>query len=244
MNLREALTKFGKGLGINIGAVRLYGLQLMRALALLAQLKVVHADIKLDNILCSADLKTVQLCDFGSAFYESSMDARPTPYLVSRFYRAPEIVLGLPYGRALDMWAVGTCLYELFTGSVLFPGQTNNDMLRLYQDAAGRFSNKAVRAHLRAYHALELEPHFAEDARFKHATVDPVSGAPIVRLVEVPAVPVRDLSAELRRSKACSDDARLVLSLASLLQGVLQLDPSRRTAVDAATAHPFFSVER
>lgn len=95
MNLREALKKFGKDVGINIGAIRMYGRQLFFALKHLMDLQVVHADIKLDNILCSADLKQVKLCDFGSAFRETDTDNDPTPYLVSRFYRAPEIILGL-----------------------------------------------------------------------------------------------------------------------------------------------------
>jgi serine/threonine-protein kinase PRP4 len=96
MNLRETLKKFGKDVGINISAIRIYGRQLFFALKFLSELKIVHADIKLDNILISEDLKTVKLCDFGSAFLETDTDNDPTPYLVSRFYRAPEIILGLP----------------------------------------------------------------------------------------------------------------------------------------------------
>ena len=61
MNLREMLKKFGKGVGINIGAVRLYSRQLFVALRHLADLRIVHADIKLDNILCSGDLKQVRV---------------------------------------------------------------------------------------------------------------------------------------------------------------------------------------
>lgn len=94
MNLRETLKKFGKDVGINISAIRIYGRQLFVALRYLMELKIVHADIKLDNILCSEDLKTVKLCDFGSAFHEYDTDNDPTPYLVSRFYRAPEIIMG------------------------------------------------------------------------------------------------------------------------------------------------------
>jgi serine/threonine-protein kinase PRP4 len=60
MNLREALKKFGKDVGINIGAIKLYMRQLFIALKYLLELRVVHADIKLDNILCSADLKQVR----------------------------------------------------------------------------------------------------------------------------------------------------------------------------------------
>ena len=96
MNLRETLYKFGKDVGINIGAVRMYARQLLSALRHLADLRIVHADIKLDNILCSGDLKQVTLCDFGSAFLETDADIKPTTYIVSRFYRAPEVILGLP----------------------------------------------------------------------------------------------------------------------------------------------------
>jgi serine/threonine-protein kinase PRP4 len=196
MNLRETLKKFGKDVGINIGAVRMYGRQLFVALKHLMDLRIVHADIKLDNILCSADLKQVRvlsmylgftthltlffllllsnqvkLCDFGSAFRETDTDNDPTPYLVSRFYRAPEIILGMQCksnsqcaashrvdparfdalmlllpadDRAIDLWSVCTSLYELFTGHVMFPGRTNNEMLRLMMAVKGRFPNKLV----------------------------------------------------------------------------------------------------
>ena len=66
MNLRETLKKFGKDVGINIGAIRLYARQLFTALKHIADLRIVHADIKLDNILCSGDLK--QVC-FESDYY-------------------------------------------------------------------------------------------------------------------------------------------------------------------------------
>jgi serine/threonine-protein kinase PRP4 len=92
LNLRETLHKFGRNVGIAISAVRTYSKQLLQALQHLAKHGVVHADIKPDNILVSANYGMVKLCDFGSAFLESEyMDADPTPYLVSRFYRPPEV---------------------------------------------------------------------------------------------------------------------------------------------------------
>lgn len=77
----------------------------------------------------------VKLCDFGSAMF--SGDNEITPYLVSRFYRAPEVILGLPYDHPMDMWSIGCVLYELFTGRILFPGRTNNDMLKLMMEVKG-----------------------------------------------------------------------------------------------------------
>ncbi len=72
-----------------------------------------HADIKPDNILVSAGFAQLKLCDFGSAFKESAPDNDPTPYLVSRFYRAPEIILGFEYDRAVDLWCVSLVLVLL-----------------------------------------------------------------------------------------------------------------------------------
>ncbi|CDJ67787.1 hypothetical protein ENH_00041580 [Eimeria necatrix] len=63
-------------------------------------------------------LNVIKVCDFGSAadFAENA----PTAYLVSRFYRAPEIIVGAKYGPQIDVWAAAATLFELATGQVLF----------------------------------------------------------------------------------------------------------------------------
>ena len=89
LNLREIVKRFGKDVGLNLHAVKTYTKQMLLALALLKAENIVHADIKPDNVLVN-DAKTIaKLADFGSAASTTSMDI--TPYLVSRFYRAPEI---------------------------------------------------------------------------------------------------------------------------------------------------------
>lgn len=241
MNLREALRKFGKDVGINIGAVRMYAKQLFVALRLLAELRIVHADIKLDNILCSGDLKQVKLCDFGSAFRETDVDNDPTPYLVSRFYRAPEIILGMPYDKAIDTWSVGACLYELFTGHVMFPGRSNNEMLRLVMAVKGRFPNKMIKTHQRQYDAMKLEAHFDADSKFRCVETDPLTNKPTIRLMEITG-PTRDLGHVMRSSKAGSDDGKLVAHLADLLDKCVALDPTKRVAVADVLKHPFFQL--
>jgi serine/threonine-protein kinase PRP4 len=89
MNLREVLKRYGKDVGINIKAVRVYAQQLFLALSLLKKCNILHADIKPDNILVTESKNTLKLCDLGSASDADDNDI--TPYLVSRFYRAPEI---------------------------------------------------------------------------------------------------------------------------------------------------------
>ncbi|CAD6930599.1 unnamed protein product, partial [Tilletia laevis] len=89
MNLREVVKRFGKDIGLNIRAVRAYAHQLFLALALLRKADIMHADVKPDNILVNNSKTHVKLCDLGSASDVS--EGEITPYLVSRFYRAPEI---------------------------------------------------------------------------------------------------------------------------------------------------------
>jgi len=84
------------------------------ALQHLRKNKIIHADIKPDNILLSNDTKNVKLCDFGTAFFvEKNCNVE---YLVSRYYRAPEVVLGYPYDYSIDMWSLGCTLYEMYAG--------------------------------------------------------------------------------------------------------------------------------
>ncbi|CAG2056520.1 unnamed protein product, partial [Timema podura] len=89
MNLREVLKKYGKDVGLHVKAVRSYSQQLFLALKLLKKANILHADIKPDNILVSESKLVLKLCDFGSASHVAENEI--TPYLVSRFYRAPEI---------------------------------------------------------------------------------------------------------------------------------------------------------
>ncbi|KAJ7943183.1 Protein kinase-like protein [Quillaja saponaria] len=118
MNLREVLKKFGRNIGLSLNGVRAYAKQLFMSLKHLRNCGVLHCDIKPDNMLVNEAKNVLKLCDFGNAMFSGKNEV--TPYLVSRFYRAPEIILGLPYDHPLDMWSVGCCLYELYTGKVLF----------------------------------------------------------------------------------------------------------------------------
>jgi len=241
MNLRETLKKFGKDVGINIKSVRSYAKQLLVALKHIASLRIVHADIKPDNILVSGDFRTVMLCDFGSAFYETDSDNDPTPYLVSRFYRSPEITLGLEYNRQLDLWSVGTCIFELFTGNVMFPGRDNNHMLALQMDMKGRFSNKTLKRHLLSYGNMERQGHFSGegDFRFRQVGIDKVTGKGVVRFVDIPSQPVVSLKKALLACKAGADEAKVVLEAADLLEKMLHLEPEKRLQVRACLEHPF-----
>lgn len=89
MNLREVLRKYGKEVGLHIKAVRSYTQQMLLALKLMKRCSILHSDLKPDNMLVNESKLMLKICDFGSASFAD--DAEVTPYLVSRFYRAPEI---------------------------------------------------------------------------------------------------------------------------------------------------------
>ena len=87
--------------------------------------------------------KTLKLSDFGSAFPVEENTI--TPYLVARYYRAPEIMLGCTYDTAVDIWSAACTIFELYTGKILFPGRDNNEMLKLIIQTKGRFNNKMLK---------------------------------------------------------------------------------------------------
>ena len=88
MNLREVVKKLG-GVGLNILAVKSFAKQMFTALRHMKRCNILHGDIKPDNILVNEQMNQVKICDLGSAGEIHKCEI--TPYLVSRFYRAPEI---------------------------------------------------------------------------------------------------------------------------------------------------------
>jgi serine/threonine-protein kinase PRP4 len=143
-NLRDLLKEETSGHGLSLQAVKTYARQMFSGLKHMADCQIVHADLKPDNILVSLDKKTIKLCDLGTAA-DKRDNQEPTPYLVSRFYRAPEIILGMEIGYAIDMWAIGCTLFELWTGKILFPGRSNNQMVKVFMECMGWPSEKLLK---------------------------------------------------------------------------------------------------
>lgn len=97
-----------------------FAIQILHSLNFLKQNNIVHCDIKPENIMLKDHNKTgIRIIDLGSSCYEPEQFYT---YIQSRFYRAPEIILGIRYSCAIDMWSFGLVLVELLTGYPLFPG--------------------------------------------------------------------------------------------------------------------------
>ena len=104
--------------------------------------KVIHCDLKPENILLRPhDTSTLKVIDFGSACFSNK---RLYTYIQSRFYRAPEIILGLSYSTAIDMWSLGCILVELFTGRPIFPGESEAEQISCMVEVLGVPSAKML----------------------------------------------------------------------------------------------------
>eukprot|EP00762_Andalucia_godoyi_P007642 ANDGO_07979.mRNA.1 Dual specificity protein kinase YAK1 len=125
-----ALMKKNRYHGLSLTTVRVFVRQILDALVVLYSHFVVHCDLKPENILLADDQSVrVKVVDFGSAATEGVLDAYYY-YVQSRFYRAPEVLIGCSYDCLVDMWSLGCIVLELFIGIPIFPGASQYDQLR------------------------------------------------------------------------------------------------------------------
>ena len=104
--------------------------QVTQGLKFMRTKKVIHCDLKPENIIFTDEkYRNIKLIDFGASCQDY---ASGFFYVQSRYYRAPEIVLGRKYDAAVDMWSLGCIIYELITGRPLFPARDENELLELF----------------------------------------------------------------------------------------------------------------
>eukprot|EP00759_Apiculatamorpha_spiralis_P038442 PhF_6_TR37632/c0_g2_i1/m.55978/K08825/DYRK1; dual specificity tyrosine-phosphorylation-regulated kinase 1 len=115
--------------GVSLALIRKFATQLLQTLHMIHTLPqpIIHCDLKPENILLKDSHRSgLKIIDFGCSCYDT---ARVRQYIQTRFYRAPEIMLRLPYSTPIDLWSLGCILVELHTGRPLFPGKTEEEQL-------------------------------------------------------------------------------------------------------------------
>ena len=112
-----------------------FSVQILEALDYMYQFSIVHCDLKPENVLLVRMTKSqIKLIDYGSSCFELE---RFYTYIQSRFYRAPEIMLGIPYTTAIDMWSFGCIVFECLVGVPIFAGENENDQMAAIMEVVG-----------------------------------------------------------------------------------------------------------
>ena len=145
-NLLEVLEE--KPDGLDRDSVKYFIYQLLKAVDYFHRQNVMHRDIKPENLLICSKTNELKVCDFGFARHlhnrndlesesnkssnedEDNNNPELTDYVATRWYRSPELLLvseNLPYGKEVDIWAVGCIMGELMDGQPLFPGDSEVD---------------------------------------------------------------------------------------------------------------------
>ncbi len=109
--------------------IKVFTKQILCALNSMKRRNIIHCDLKPENILLvSPESTAIKVIDLGTACYENKI---VWTYIQSRYYRAPEVMLGIPYTSAIDMWSLGCVVYELYKGKPLFAGENEVEQMAL-----------------------------------------------------------------------------------------------------------------
>ncbi|NXD15531.1 MK10 kinase, partial [Nothocercus nigrocapillus] len=177
---------------------------------------IIHRDLKPSNIVVKSDC-TLKILDFGLA-RTAGTSFMMTPYVVTRYYRAPEVILGMGYKENVDMWSVGCIMGEMIKGAVLFPGTDHIDQWNKVIEQLGtpcpEFMKK-LQPTVRNY--VENRPKYA--------------GLTFPKLFPDSLFP-----ADSEHNKLKASQAR------DLLSKMLVIDPAKRISVDEALQHPYINV--
>jgi len=136
--------------------------QLLKSIKYMHSGQMLHRDIKPSNLLLNSDCQ-VKVCDFGlarSVVQQNDNSQNPvlTDYVATRWYRAPEILLGsTSYTKGVDLWSVGCILGELLSGKPIFPGTSTMNQLDRIMEVTGRPSPEDIEAIKSPFAATMLE---------------------------------------------------------------------------------------
>ncbi|KAH9892524.1 kinase-like protein [Cubamyces lactineus] len=253
-NLYE-LIKQNQFQGLSTQLVKVFTAQLLDALTVLKEARLIHCDLKPENILLkSLQSPQIKVIDFGSACHE-----RQTvyTYIQSRFYRSPEVLLGIPYTAAIDMWSLGCIAVELFLGLPLFPGTSEyNQITRIvemlglppqYMLDMGKQTSQFFDTYVDQFGHKKYRLKSLEQYSREHNTNEQ-PGKQYFKANSLPEIirqaPMPAFKSSSRQQHEIEKEMNNRAAFIDFVQGLLNMNPIERWSPQQARQHPFITGEK
>lgn len=120
---------FKKKNDLNLDTIFNYGYQIAFGLSHLHELNIIHADLKLENIVLTLKKDYIKIIDLGSSILKKKINNKKKYYIQTRYYRSPEILYEINFNEKIDIWSYGVILSELLLKKRIFNGKNENDMI-------------------------------------------------------------------------------------------------------------------
>mmetsp|Transcript_9637 Transcript_9637/g.14358 ORF Transcript_9637/g.14358 Transcript_9637/m.14358 type:complete len:539 (+) Transcript_9637:330-1946(+) len=233
LNIFELIKRNGMQ-GFSIPLIRSFTKQILEALCVLEEGNIIHCDMKPENVLLASDSPQIKVIDFGSACFEN---ATIYTYIQSRYYRSPEVLIGLPYGQEIDSWSLGCICAELFIGIPLFPGANEYEQVYRIVQLLGQPPDSLVEQ------GKIRDKFFVKDTNWRMKTREEYERDQKVTLQPYRAYTnltcLEDLIYLDRRVPNEEFDTENRAIFVDFLKGLLQIDPNKRWSAKQAIQHPF-----
>ncbi|KAL1902644.1 dual specificity protein kinase yak1 [Sporothrix stenoceras] len=251
VNLYE-LIKQNQFRGLSTTLVRVFAQQLLNGLALLNKARLIHCDLKPENILLkNLESPIIKIIDFGSA-----CDERQTvyTYIQSRFYRSPEVLLGLPYSSAIDMWSLGCIVVELFLGLPLFPGSSEynqvmrinemlgnppNWMIEMGKQAGEFYERRADEFGRRTYQLKSMEQYSREHGTKEQPSKRYFQATTLPEIIKTYPMPRKNM-----KQSEIDREMNNRIAFIDFVRGLLTINPLERWSPQQAKLHPFITQQK
>jgi len=136
------LLKLSNFSGFSLKFINRLTQQILEGMTCLEKNRIVHCDLKPENILFQDEQSDfIKIIDLGSACFVHNT---VYTYIQSRFYRAPEVILGLKYTNKIDSWSLGCIVGEFYLGLPIFPGNSEYDQMKRIIDILGMPENDVI----------------------------------------------------------------------------------------------------
>uniref|UniRef100_A0A7S1N5B3 Protein kinase domain-containing protein n=1 Tax=Eutreptiella gymnastica TaxID=73025 RepID=A0A7S1N5B3_9EUGL len=230
------LLKYTKFNGVSLNLIRKFACQILKTLDFLASsnIRVIHCDLKPENILLKNPKRSgVKVIDFGSSCF---LHKKMFKYIQSRFYRSPEVIWGLNYDCAIDMWSLACILVEMHTGLPLFDGKNEAEQLLKFHHVLGPPPNQMIEMSVKRNKLYSLNAN-KQWVLLQCKGVMPPQKTNLEQILGV-----HTGGPNGRRRGQTGHTEQDYLNFLDLIKKILNYDPKQRILPSVALQHPFLTL--